>query len=92
LRHGLEIAEWLVDLDGDAEIGGDAPDVRRRAIEGQQVAFHNLDPVETDRGGGFQLIGQRAAERHGGDRLAQRTYALGTYALGTYVLAWFKQG
>ena len=48
---------------------GDAPHVRGRSVEGQQIVLEHFDAVEADGGGGIQLFRQRAAQGDCGDGL-----------------------
>jgi len=76
LRHRLEIAERLVDLDGQPEFLADRAHVGGGAVEREQIGLEHLDAVEAGGGGRLQLLRQRAAERDGRDRLAQRAGGL----------------
>jgi hypothetical protein len=66
----LEVAERLEHVDAQAEVQADAAHVGRRTGKLQQIVLEDFNAVETGGGGGFQLLGQHARERHGGDGLA----------------------
>jgi hypothetical protein len=67
VRHAFEVAERLVQVDGEAQVGRDRPQLGRRAVEVDEVGLEQLDAVEARGGNGFQLVAQRAAQRDRGD-------------------------
>ena len=69
VRHALEVAEGLKQVDRQAEVGGVAAHVAGRAGVKEEVVLEDLDPVEARRRDRLQLLDQRAAYRHRGDRL-----------------------
>jgi hypothetical protein len=58
LRHGLEVAEGLENGDLQPEPLGDAPDVGRRPVIGQQVVFKDFNTVEPDGGSRSSFSGK----------------------------------
>ncbi len=69
---GLEVAERLVEVDAQAELGGAEADVVRRERRGDQVGLEQLDPVEAGRGRRGELLLEGAAQADGGDPRAHR--------------------
>jgi hypothetical protein len=69
-RDRLEVAERLVEVDRQPERVRAVADLGRRERRGEQVGLEQLDAVEAGRGGGDELLLQRAAQAHGGDRAA----------------------
>ena len=67
LRHALEIPERLEGQHLEAKALDHARDLARRAVEGQEIGLEDLDPLEPGRRDGLQLLGEPAAQRHGGD-------------------------
>ena len=67
LGHALEVAERLEGDDVEAVVADDPPDLARRGLVRQHVGLEDLDPLEAGAGDGGELLGQRAAERDGGD-------------------------
>ena len=68
LRHGLEVAQRLVEVEREAEIGEQRAHGGGGERRGDQVGLEQLDAVEAGGGRRAQLLLQRAAEAHGGDR------------------------
>ena len=68
LGHAFEIAERLVEVDRQAQVGREAAQLDGRALEVDEVALEQLDAVEARCGDRLELLAQRAAERDGGDR------------------------
>jgi len=66
----LEVAERLVHLDAEPEVGSPAPDLGGGGGAVDEVVLEDLHPVEAHLGGGGELLFQRAAQRDGGDGLA----------------------
>ena len=75
LRHRLEVAERLVEVDLDAEILGQCADIGGRALEAEQVGLHDLHAIESHQRRRLQLVGERAAQGDGGDGFAQHGQA-----------------
>ncbi len=69
--HAFEIPEGLEEGDLQPQVAHDAADVCGGAVEGQQIMLEQFDAVEAGGRGGFQFLGQRARQRHGGDRFAE---------------------
>ena len=67
LGHALEVAERLEGDDLEAVVADHAADLRRRALVRQHVGLEDLDALEAGAGDRRELLGERAAERHGGD-------------------------
>ncbi len=74
LEHGVgdafEVAEGLIQVDTEAEVGGHAREIARRAVERDEIVLEDLDRVEARRGNRFELIGERPAQTDGGDGFA----------------------
>ena len=85
LGHRLEVAEGLEDGDLQPQPFGDAPDIGRRPVIGQQVVFEDFHTIEPDGGGRLQLLRQGAAEGYGGDRLCEGEMLIGHGRSSTYV-------
>ena len=68
----FEIAERLVELAGEPEIGGHGAHVGRRAVVVDEIVLEQLEAVEARGGDGLELFPQRAAHRNGGDRSTHR--------------------
>jgi hypothetical protein len=68
VRHALEIAERLVTIERQPEIGGHAGHRFCAAGELNEIILEKLEAVEARCGDRLQLLAQGAAERHGGDR------------------------
>ena len=62
LGHAFEIAEWLIQVDGQAQIGHHRPHLRSRAPVVDEVVFEEFDAVEARGRDGLELFGQRPAE------------------------------
>ncbi len=71
-RHPLKVAKGLERDRRKAEVLDPASDLRRGAIEGQQVVLEDLDPLEAGGGNRFELFIERAAQANGGDGSLQR--------------------
>jgi hypothetical protein len=67
LGHAFEIAKRLVEVDRQAEVGGDAAQLGGRALEVDEVGLEQLDAVEPGGRDGFELLAKGAAERDRGD-------------------------
>jgi hypothetical protein len=67
LGHALEVAERLVQVDRQAQVGDDAAQLGGRALEVDEVGLEQLDAVEARGRNGFEFLAKGAAERHGGD-------------------------
>jgi hypothetical protein len=65
--HRLEVAERLVELDRQAEVGRLPPDPLGRDRRVDQVTLEDLHTLEPGLGDRGQFLGQGAADRHGGD-------------------------
>ena len=74
LEHGVgdafEVAEGLIELDTEAEVGGHAREIARCAVERDQIVLEDLDRVEARRGNRLELVGERSAQTDGGDGFA----------------------
>ncbi len=68
LGHRLEVAEGLVEVDGEPEVLGPQPDLARRPRAADEVVLEDLDAVEAGPGDRRELLVQGAAERDGRDR------------------------
>jgi hypothetical protein len=66
-RDAVEIPEWLVEVQAEAEVGGHRADILGVQRRGDQVLFENLDAVEAGDGAGLHLFLQGAGEADGGD-------------------------
>ena len=67
----VEVAEGLVEVDGEAEVRAASPDLRGGRRRRDEVGFEDLDAVEAGRGGRGELVLQRAGDADGGDRGAR---------------------
>jgi hypothetical protein len=67
LRHPLEIAKRLECHHFKAEILDPTADLRRSAIERQQVVLENLHSLEAGRSNSFELFVEGAAQANGSD-------------------------
>jgi hypothetical protein len=67
-RDALEVAERLIQADRQPAVGRRRAHLRRRPGRGDEVGLEQLDLVEAGRRGGGQLVLQRAAQAHRGDR------------------------
>ena len=63
----VEVAEGLVEVDREAQVGAAPPDLRRRRGRRDEVRLEDLDAVEARRGGRGELVLQRAGQADGGD-------------------------
>ena len=70
LGHALEIAERLVQVDAEAEIGGHRAKLGGAAVEVDEVVLEQLDAVEARGGDRLELLPQGAAHRDRRDRPA----------------------
>src|SRR6185436_13534794 len=70
VRNTLEVAERLVELDAQPELGRPPADLGRGQRTADEVVLEQLDAVEPDLRGRVQLLLQRAAQRDRRDRLA----------------------
>ena len=75
LRHGLEVAERLEEVDRQAELVGHAPDLGGRQRRVEQVGLEDLDAVEAGACRRGELLVERAAQADGGDRAPHRAGA-----------------
>ena len=64
----VEVAEGLVEVDRQAEVGAAGGQLGRGPRRGDQVGLEELDAVEPGRRGGVELVLQRAGQADGGDR------------------------
>src|SRR3569833_682602 len=69
-RDALEVAERLVEVDAQAQIGRPPAYLLRAQRAGEQVVLEDLHAVEPGIGDRGELVGQRSAERHRGDGLS----------------------
>ncbi|MCY1522215.1 hypothetical protein D9M68_570600 [compost metagenome] len=65
--HAFEVAEGLVQVDSQAQVGHDAAQLGGGASEVDEVGFEQLDAVEARGRNGFELLAEGAAERDGGN-------------------------
>ena len=72
LGDALCVAKGLVEIESQAEPGGQRHDLLRAGGRGDQVGLKDLNAVEARVGRGVQLVGERAAEADRGDRGAHR--------------------
>ena len=76
--HALEVAERLVQVDRQAEVGAHRGELARRRGRMDEVVLEQLDRVEARRGDRRQLLAQGAAQRDRGDGTAHdRTIRVG---------------
>ncbi len=68
--HAFEIAKRLVQVDRQSQVRGHRPQVGGTAVEIDEVGLEQLDPVEAGGGDRLQLLAERSAHRHRGDRSA----------------------
>ena len=76
IGRAFEIAERLVELAGEPQIGGDAANGGRRAVVIGEVVLEKLIAVEARGGDRFELFPQRPAHRNGGYRPTHHPSAL----------------
>ena len=72
LRHGLEVAERLIEVDRQAEVGGERAYIVGAQRRVDQVGLEQLDAVEARGRGRLQLLVERAAQADRGDRALHR--------------------
>jgi len=70
LGHALEVAERLVEVDAEAEVGAHRGELARRRRRVDEVVLEQLDRVEPRRGDRLELLAERPAQRDGGDGAA----------------------
>ncbi|CAB4902540.1 unannotated protein [freshwater metagenome] len=64
----VQVAEGLVEVDRQAQVGAVGGQLGRRPRRGDQVGLEHLDAVEPGAGRGDQLVLQRAGQADGGHR------------------------
>jgi hypothetical protein len=67
--QALEVAEWLIAHDAEAEAGAKAADRRGVVLGGQEVGLEDLNGGEARRDHGLQLLLQIAGQADGCDRM-----------------------
>ena len=68
---GVEVAEGLVEVDREAQVGAAGADLGGGERRRHEVRLEDLDAVEPGRRGGVELVLQRAGDADGGQRRAQ---------------------
>lgn len=67
LRHGLDIAHRLIEVDAQTEVGAPVADLLGREGTGEEIVLKDLDTVEPGPSGSSELLGEGATEGDGGD-------------------------
>jgi hypothetical protein len=75
-RDGLEVAERLVEVDAQAEVGAAGADLLGAVGGGDEVGFEDFDAVEARGGGSGELVVEGAGEADGGDAEAGHGFLL----------------
>src|SRR5205085_8912127 len=70
VRHALEIAKGLVEIDAQSKVRRHGRQLFGRPGVRNQVVFEDLDRVEASGRDRFELVAQRSAETDGGNALA----------------------
>jgi hypothetical protein len=65
-RGAVEVAEGLVEVDRQAEVGAAGADLLRRVGRGDEVGLEDLDAVEARGGGRDELVLERPGQADGG--------------------------
>ena len=66
-RHAFEVAQWLVQVDAKAEVGGHVAQLDRAAVEVDEIVLEQFNRVEAGGGDRLELLAQGAAQGDGGD-------------------------
>src|SRR6185436_11670791 len=89
VRNTLEVAERLVELDAQPELGRPPADLGRGQGAADEVVLEQLDAVEPDLRGRVQLLLQRAAQRDRRDRLAHGVRPLPSQVSAVSEVKWW---